>query len=360
MKKLLTTFLMTIVATVPFSSNILLAADSQKTYKAFDLPEEDAWIMRMEEMKKAGKGILVAEDLFRFIHSRIHESEQVIFVDVRKECDKKSEYWTDGFYVQFNQSTQKFEQSEDENECLNMLIDSLYARIDDGEYPISQFNLATLEDITDGKFVDDFELRYVRYHNATGALDYALIADQFLEYVSALSSDNTIHIYCLPFAEYNLLVDCRHYVLALCDSLKTLKEHQYPVEIFIETPMVLSDFVIIEGETDEGPLYFLLDTGSTWNLLNNSKNGDEFTFKEDDIQDVTSLKIEGREFGPISFRRIKSTFKFDAILGMEFFDYHLVFIDFENRKVHIAPYPKNNWKKPNLRTTIGPKRLYRL
>lgn len=58
------------------------------------------------------------------------------------------------------------------------------------------------------------------------------------------------------FAEYNLLVDCRHYALALCDSLKTLKEHQYPVEAFTETPMVLSDFLIIEGETEEGPYTF--------------------------------------------------------------------------------------------------------
>ncbi len=139
-----------------------------------------------------------------------------------------------------------------------------------------------------------------------------------------------------------------------------MKEHQYPVEAFTETPMVLSDFLIIEGETKEGPLYFLLDTGSTWNLLNDLGHGDEFAFKEGDIQELTSLKIEGKEFGPIAFQRIKSPFKFDAILGMEFFDSHLVFIDFENRKVHIAPYPKNNWKKPNLRTTIGPKRLHRL
>lgn len=163
------------------------------------------------------------------------------------------------------------------------------------------------------------------------------------------------------FTKYNLLVDCRQSVLALCDSLETLKQHQYPVEAFTETPMISSDFLFIEGVTEEGPLYFLLDTGSTWNILNRDlESEDEFVYNEDDIQELSSFKIEGKEFGPITFRRIKSPIKFDAILGMEFFDSHLVFIDFDNKKIHIAPYPKNTWEKPNLRPSIGPMRLHRL
>ena len=163
------------------------------------------------------------------------------------------------------------------------------------------------------------------------------------------------------FTEYNLLVDCRQYILALCDSVKTLKQQHYPVEAFTETSLILSDFLIIEAVTEEGPLWCLLDTGSTWNLLNtNLENEDLFVYNHEDIQEFSSFKIEGNEFGPMTFRRIKSPVKFDAILGMEFFDSHIVFIDFENKKVHIAPYPKETWPKPNLRLTIGPMRIHNI
>lgn len=161
------------------------------------------------------------------------------------------------------------------------------------------------------------------------------------------------------FTEYNLLVDCRQYILALCDSVKTLKQQHYPVEAFTETSLISSDFLIIEAVTEEGPIWCLLDTGSTWNLLNcNLENEDLFAYNDEDIQEFTSFKIEGNEFGPTTFRRIQSPVKFDAILGMEFFDSHLVFIDFENKKVHIAAYPKETWPKPNLRPTIGPMRIH--
>jgi len=186
------------------------------------------------------------------------------------------------------------------------------------------------------------------------------------------------------FTEYNLLVDCRYYILALCDSLRTLKQQNYPIDDFIEVPLISnSGFLMIEAETEKGILRCLLDTGCTLNMLNidfengsrdhqtfntsadeqfllNSKNEDSFIFNHEITQELSSFKVEGKELGPITFKQIKSPIEFDAILGMEFFDSHLVFIDFENWKVHIAPYPKETWPKPNLRPTIGPYRFYKL
>lgn len=184
------------------------------------------------------------------------------------------------------------------------------------------------------------------------------------------------------FSEYNLLVDCRQYILALCDSVKTLKQHGYPVEAFTETSLIPnSNFLILEAVKEKGPLRCLLDTGCTWNMLNkdwenrsnddqidnasnnegslsNLENEDSFSYNHKDTQEISSFKIEGKEFGPITFHQIKSPLQFDAILGMEFFDSHLIFIDFANNKVYIAPYPKETWPKPNLRPTIGLRRFH--
>lgn len=186
------------------------------------------------------------------------------------------------------------------------------------------------------------------------------------------------------FSDYNLLVDCRNYILALCDSLETLKQQRYPIDAFTEVPMISnSSFITFEAVTEGGPLRCILDTGSTDNILNkdlekgcndhqipnshsgglaflNPENKDLLIYDPEDIQELSSFKIGGKEFGPITFRRIKSPLQIDAILGMEFFDSHLIFIDFANEKIYFAPYPKEAWQKPDLRPTIGPIRCYNL
>jgi hypothetical protein len=209
MKKLLITFLMAIVATAPFSFNTLVA-DSHITNPSFDLPEEDPLIMRMEEMKKAGKGTLVAEDFPRLIDFFIHESDQVIFVDLRKEYDGIPEYWEDRFHGQFNQSSHELEQNENESECLSRFTATLHKWIEDDEFQASQFNLDTLRSIAERDFVDDIEHRYVRFQTADGTLDNTLLTDQFLEYFSGLSINNEFRIDHLPSEETNTTIFCFH------------------------------------------------------------------------------------------------------------------------------------------------------
>ena len=96
----------------------------------------------------------------------------------------------------------------------------------------------------------------------------------------------------------------------------------------------------------------VLDTGSTWNMLNkdlenpsndhmilSSENADQhavlnpenkslLSFVPKDDLDISVFNIGGREFGPMTFNRIKSPITFDAIMGMEFFEDTLIYIDF--------------------------------
>lgn len=168
------------------------------------------------------------------------------------------------------------------------------------------------------------------------------------------------------FENCNLLLDCDHSIAILCDSLETLKQQGYPVDSFIETPLLCDrhsvDFEVL---TDAGLIRCMLDTGSTWNLLNknleslnpdhrlinldhlsgrpaefNPCNEDLLSIKEEETWDAQTFQISGKEFGPVNFVKMKSPVGLDAVIGMEFIDNHLVFIDFRNRKIYFSNYPE--------------------
>jgi hypothetical protein len=167
------------------------------------------------------------------------------------------------------------------------------------------------------------------------------------------------------FQNFNLLVDHENSTLVLCDSLDTLKKRGYPVDSFTETPLLLDrGFIEFEAQTEAGTLRCVLDSGSTWNMLNkdlndsynshmiftpenvdqysilNPENKNLLTFDSKNVHDVSVFKIGGKEFGPITFNRIKSPMAIDAIIGMEFFEDTLIFIDFSNRRIYFFEYPE--------------------
>jgi hypothetical protein len=131
------------------------------------------------------------------------------------------------------------------------------------------------------------------------------------------------------------------------------------VDAFIETPLLLDrNSIEFEAMTETGPIRCILDTGSTGNMLNkdmqggfnnhmifnpdtidqherlNPLNSDQMQFDIEDICDMPLLKIGGKDFGTVKFRKMKSPFEIDAIIGMDFLDSKLVFIDFPNRKIY--------------------------
>ncbi len=168
------------------------------------------------------------------------------------------------------------------------------------------------------------------------------------------------------FYQFNLLVDCKHDLFALCDSLDSLKREGYLVNFFTEAPVVFDHgFIEFEAMTEAGLLHCILDTGATWNFLNkdlenehneatfiankknenllfsNPENKDLLNFDFKETKMISSFKIGENEFGPLTFNYIRSPIPIDVILGMEFFHSHLVFIDFGNQKVYFYAYPED-------------------
>lgn len=158
------------------------------------------------------------------------------------------------------------------------------------------------------------------------------------------------------FHNFNFFMDTENALIAFCDSLKTLEEQGYPVDLFVETPLLLDRNAIeFEAISEVGPMRCLLDTGSTWNMFNKERsneqiihhstntlkdpilpaeNSNRLIFDPEDIRDLAVFKIGEKEFGPVKFNQIKTPLKIDAIMGMEFLSSKLVFIDFPNRKIY--------------------------
>ncbi|NTW34396.1 MAG: hypothetical protein HGB12_17540 [Bacteroidetes bacterium] len=128
---------------------------------------------------------------------------------------------------------------------------------------------------------------------------------------------------------------------------------------FIAVPMLLDrNFIEFEAVTQDGTIRCLLDTGSTWNILNRDlqgKNNDHMVIKPGNIEEhlnanpenldlmvldikdcceMPVFKIGKKDFGKVTFRKIKMPYKIDAVIGMEFLHSKLVFLDFPNRKIY--------------------------
>lgn len=150
------------------------------------------------------------------------------------------------------------------------------------------------------------------------------------------------------FYNVNLLVDAENSLIAFCDSLETLAKQGYEIEQFTRSPLLLErGLVEFNAEIPEGILRCVLDTGATWNMLNcgieETQSIDDLMWHVDSIVERSSLKINGNDFGPISFHKlpIKIPIRIEAILGMDFFKNHIVFLDFRNKYVYFSKNKEN-------------------
>lgn len=137
------------------------------------------------------------------------------------------------------------------------------------------------------------------------------------------------------FQKVNLLIDMKNARIAFCDSLDTLAKEGYTIEKFTQTPLILDNGLVqIVGNTPEGALHCMLDTGATWNVLNRAiqpdQSLDKAVWEPENILEFSNFKIDGEDFGPLNFHcmPIQLPFLVDAILGMEFFEDNLVYLDF--------------------------------
>jgi hypothetical protein len=170
------------------------------------------------------------------------------------------------------------------------------------------------------------------------------------------------------FRKFNLLIDCKHSKIALCDGLETLEKKGYPVHSFVDVPLLLDrGFIEFEAKTQHGLLRCVLDSGSTYNMLNKDlenpgnnfhlftpQNTDQYailnpendnlllTFDCKNVCELSIFNIGEKEFGPMTFNLIKSPLAIEAIMGMEFFEDTLIFIDFDKSKIYFFEYPIEN------------------
>lgn len=146
------------------------------------------------------------------------------------------------------------------------------------------------------------------------------------------------------FKNTNLFLDLGNSLIAFCDSPETLLKHGYPIEEFVKTPLLIDrGFVEIAVDGPSGPQIWIFDTGSTWNILNideNVRTLEEMALNSNNVLEI-SMKVEEHSFGPMPFHKlpIRLPIQIDAMLGVEFFKTHQVFIDFAENQVYIREVP---------------------
>lgn len=146
------------------------------------------------------------------------------------------------------------------------------------------------------------------------------------------------------FNNMTLFLDMKHSTITICDSIETFKEKGYPLNAFTKVPF-LDDHNLVEFniKTPDGLLRCMLDSGATLNYLN-TDNPDNVPLadmirNEKNFTKFPTVQIGEKDFGPITFRPLplKLPVHIEAMIGMEFLFEHLVFIDFVNRYIYIAP-----------------------
>ena len=112
---------------------------------------------------------------------------------------------------------------------------------------------------------------------------------------------------------------------------------------FVETELLLDrGLVEIAADTDKGLMRLVLDTGATWNVLNEELQSDQAldvaVWDPANVVEFTHLAIASTELGSVSFHRmpIQMPIHIEGILGVEFFQRHAVFLDFLHSKAYIS------------------------
>jgi hypothetical protein len=154
------------------------------------------------------------------------------------------------------------------------------------------------------------------------------------------------------FVNTCLFIDAHNSKIAFCDSFETFKKKERGIDTFVKAPLLLErGLVEFDCLTPKGSVRCVLDTGSTWNVLNegNEEISEQALWLPDNIVQYPFFQIEGSDFGPIAFHRmsIRIPIRIEAILGMEFIKNHRIFLDFANKSIYFS---SNHWVKSKIRT----------
>jgi predicted aspartyl protease len=142
--------------------------------------------------------------------------------------------------------------------------------------------------------------------------------------------------------QMGLLLDFKNNKIAFCNDLERLTESGYPIESFFKVPL-LTDRGLVEFESEWAgeTVRVSLDTGSTWNVLNDQSIPlemiNEVAFNENMFSEVEHFMIGDHDLGKIKFHRlpVHLPIQLEYTLGMEFFLEHTVFIDFPGKTIYM-------------------------
>jgi hypothetical protein len=141
------------------------------------------------------------------------------------------------------------------------------------------------------------------------------------------------------FKETNILFDLSKPQLAFCDSIGTLKKYGCEIKRFTKVPFYLNRGIVeIEAICRGKMARYMLDTGATWNIVSTTHRN--WPTKEYPLR-YAPLQIGDQDFGVIPVHIVPNRFPVfvEFILGMDFFEKHIVFLDFSEGYAYFQKVP---------------------
>ena len=141
----------------------------------------------------------------------------------------------------------------------------------------------------------------------------------------------------------NALIDIENSKIIFTNSFKKLEEAGYNIPSFTKIPFTLTPLgIVLDVQTDLGSVKLVLDTGCTYTMLCDvlyPQNISSLTYRHG-LPTLTTEKfsINGVGFGSkeLYFLEIAEDFEgIDGLLGMDFIECHVMYIDFKNRAIYI-------------------------
>jgi len=142
-------------------------------------------------------------------------------------------------------------------------------------------------------------------------------------------------------SQMNLLFDCRYYTMLVTNDQKRLENEGYYLDEMAKIPFELDDGIILQVGTEFGMTRALLDTGCTLNHIRSSIVQEQVCEKGvfgTPRYFSAKFLMGGQDFGKIGFHHFDfdPQMREDIILGMEFMDEHIVYLDFYNKIAYIS------------------------
>ncbi len=148
---------------------------------------------------------------------------------------------------------------------------------------------------------------------------------------------------CPLLKKTNLCLDLYHRTIYFCNSLKMLQKMVVCPKDMIKVPFRYeNNHVIVQVESDIGKLNLVLDTGATISFVKSPLN--QKIPLEKDKRGFASyftshLAFEGKDFGELKIHVPDACWsppEIDGILGMNFLENQIVYIDYLNRVLYIG------------------------